>query len=247
MKALYQGYIGSHHTVKETLKNILPVGGLSERDCVDYLPVLVNGFFPHCQGLKALDLGAGHGVAAMVLAEMGFSVAAFDMHRSSITLVQKFALKQELNISFNMGGIMQVEKLGQKFDLIHDYDCLTQITSCTQRVEFLKSLKNSLEEGGKLILKTAVLGENFNPDDSFESIYLDGNYTLWRQTPASDAPGVFELNGKFWTAQKRIAPLENLRQELQAAGLEILMEEIETARGNNPDTVRFVLTSAPGR
>nr|WP_295901723.1 class I SAM-dependent methyltransferase [uncultured Bdellovibrio sp.] len=255
MRAYYQGYVGRHNsrisnnpnTVKETLKNILPLGGLMERDCVDYLPSVVNGFFPHPVGMKALDLGAGHGVAAMALAELGFQVAAFDMHRSSISIVQKFALKQELNISFGMGGILQVEQLNQKFDLIHDYDCLTQITCSAKRAHFLNAIRDSLATNGKFVLKTAALSPGFSPEDSFESIFLDENYTLWRQTPECDVEGVVEKGGKFWTAQKRVAPVEMIRQELKNAGLEIVMEEMETPRGNHPAILRLVLTSAQGR
>ncbi|WP_374078013.1 class I SAM-dependent methyltransferase [Bdellovibrio bacteriovorus] len=248
MKAQYQEYLnGPHHAVKETLNHILPLGGLKERDCVDYLPAVVKGFFPHPVGLRALDLGSGHGVAAMALAEIGFQVAAYDMYRSSISIVQKFALKQELNISFAMGGILQVEQLNQKFDLIHDYDCLTQITCSAKRAHFLNAVRNSLAEGGKFVLKTAVLSPGLSPDESFESIFLDENYTLWRQTPECDVDGVVEMSGKYWTAQKRIAPVNVIRQELQNAGLEIVMEEMETPRGNHPATLRLVLTSAQGR
>lgn len=248
MRAYYQGYVGhNQNTVKETLKNILPLGGLMERDCIDYLPAVVHGYFPHPMGLKALDLGSGHGVAAMALAELGFQVAAFDMHRSSISIVQKFALKQELNISFGTGGILQVEQLHQKFDLIHDYDCLTQMTCSAKRAHFLNAVRNSLAEGGKFVLKTVALSPGFSPEDSFESIFLDENYTLWRQTPECDVDGVVEKAGKYWTAQKRIAPVEKIRQELKEAGLEIVMEEMETPRGNHPATLRLVLTSALGR
>lgn len=234
-------------TAKHTLSNIMLLGGLGNRDCVEYLPAVVNEFFPHPVGLRALDLGSGHGVAAMAMAEMGFQVAAFDMYRSSIVIVSKLALKESLNISFGMGGVEHVEKLNQKFELIHDHDCFTCTPNEEQRSQFLAGVKKSLAPQGKFVLKTLAMSPNYKPEDSFESLYMDENYVLYRQTPNSEVPGVVEINGKHWTAQKRIPHTSMIRQELYNAGFQILREELEVPAGNHPATFRLVLTSAWGR
>ncbi|MNL89783.1 hypothetical protein D3C87_2203280 [compost metagenome] len=49
------------------------------------------------------------------------------------------------------------------------------------------------------------------------------------------------MNGRSWTAHKRIPPAETLRQELMAAGFEIIEEELEILPGNNPALLKLVL------
>lgn len=251
MKAQYQNFAAvnekSPNTGKKTLNNMLALQGLVQRDDVQFLQSMVPEFYPQTMGLKALDLGAGRGVAAMTLAEMGFQVAAFDMHRKSISIVQKLAIQQELNISFGMGGILQLEKSQEKFDLIHDCECLTNTPLAVDRTHFLAGIKNALAEDGTFILKTSILNDGFDPEDSFESIRLDADYIVWRQTPACDIAGVMEMNGKHWTAQKRVAPAEVIRQEVIAAGFRILVDEMENSTGNSPANLRLVLTNAQGR
>ena len=247
MKALYQNYIPQTHTTpatenkKVSLANILALNGLNQREDVQHLQNVVNDLYPTTKNLKALDLGSGQGVAAISLAEMGFEVAAFDMQRSSIAIIQKLAETQSLNISFDIGGVKEIGKLNEKFDLIHDHDCLTKLAMVQDRVQFLKGIKNILAKDGKFILTTEVLNPNFDPVDSFESVWLDANHILWRQTPPSDVPGVMEMNGKCWTAQKRMAPADVIRQEVLAMGFEILDEEIEMPVGGAPGILRMVL------
>lgn len=249
MKAQYQQFITNPNIGNnpESVSNLVALNGLTERSHVQYLEEVCADLFPHPQGLKALDMGATHGVCAMALAELGMQVAAFDMYKSSVALVHKMAMEQHLNISFRIGGSLQIEQLNEKFDLIHDRDCLTNIPLPLDRARFLKSLKNLLAENGKVVLRTAILSPQYDPADSFESIMLDEDYVLWRQTPECDVPGVVAMNGRHWTAQKRLPPAEVIRQELCRAGFMILDEEIELVAGNNPSILRLVLTSAPGR
>ncbi|KYG68027.1 hypothetical protein AZI87_01795 [Bdellovibrio bacteriovorus] len=251
MKALYQGYINTNAVPvlpgSTSLDNILLLGGLAERDAVAHLQKVVHEFYPQAFGCKALDLSSGRGVAAMALAEMGFRVAAYDVYRSSISVVQKLALAQELDIAFGVNGVTQLEELREKFDLIHDRDCLSSIIDRQERMQFLNSVRNSLAPGGKFVLTTDVWTENYDPEDSFESVRLDNNYVLWRQTPECDIPGVKAMEGKFWTAQKRIAPPEEIRLEVMSRGFKILMNKLEIPAGNGPARLKLVLTSAFAR
>ncbi|MFV8249541.1 class I SAM-dependent methyltransferase [Bdellovibrio bacteriovorus] len=248
MKAQYQQFIRTHnHKTAINGETLVALNGLTERNHVEYLQDVCADLFPNPQGLKALDMGAAHGVCAMALAELGMQVAAYDMYRSSVAIVHKMAMEQHLNISFRVGGSLQIEQLQEKFDLIHDRDCLTNIPLPLDRARFLQSLRKMLAEDGKLVIRTSILSPQFDPDDSFESICLDADYVLWRQTPESNAPGVVAMNGRHWTAQKRLPPAEVIRQELCRAGFMILDEEIELVPGNNPSILRLVVTSAPGR
>jgi 2-polyprenyl-6-hydroxyphenyl methylase/3-demethylubiquinone-9 3-methyltransferase len=232
-------------TGHQTFNNILALNGLCERDSVRHLQVVVAEMFPQTVGKVALDLGAGRGVNAMTLAELGFNVVAYDMHRNSISILQKIAMRQELNISFGMGGILQIEALKQQFDLIHDSEGLTNTVGAADRSRFLESVKNSLSPEGVVMMTAAVQSTQYDPAESFESVRLDENHILWRETPACDIPGVVEHDGKFWTAQKRVMPVEVLRGELRAAGFTIVAEELEIIP-DSPAQLRLVLTSAEG-
>ncbi|MBO9667383.1 MAG: class I SAM-dependent methyltransferase [Bdellovibrio sp.] len=246
MKAQYHTFINNNEvTGHQTFNNILALNGLCERDSVRHLQVVVKEMFPQTLGMKALDLGAGRGVNAMTLAELGFNVVAYDMHRNSISVLQKIAMRQELNISFGMGGILQIESLNEQFDLIHDSECLTKIVAGNERARFLESVKHTLSPEGKFVMTAAVQSTQYDPAESFESVRLDENNILWRETPCCDIPGVVEHDGKFWTAQKRVMPAEVLRQELKNAGFTILAEELEIIP-DSPAQLRLVLTSAEG-
>jgi cyclopropane fatty-acyl-phospholipid synthase-like methyltransferase len=249
MKAQYQTYpttLKSNSTETsaskvEVLNNLVLLNGLTERKDVQHLQTVVKEHFVSISGLNALDLGARRGGAAMVLATAGFDVLALDMYRSSIPTLQKIAMQQELNISFGMGAITDIEKLNKQFDLIHDVEFLSDTPCAADRASFLASVKNSLAPEGRVVLTVKVLTADYVAEESFESVYYN-QHILWRQTPASDAPGVFEMNGKHWTAQKRLAPVDLVCQELMEAGFKILDQEIEIAAGG-PSTLRLVLAS----
>lgn len=259
MKAHYQTYSNGHKTNSadnsvstvtlpdsklgkaEILNNLVLLNGLAERNDVQHLQSILKDYFVSISGLNALDLGARRGGAAMTLAKAGFDVLALDMYRSSIPTLQKIAMLQELNISFGMGGIADIEKLNKQFDLIHDVEFLSDTPCAADRANFLASVKNSLAPEGKVVLTVKVLTADYVADESFESVYYN-QHILWRQTPASDGPGVFEMNGKHWTAQKRLAPVDLVCQELMEAGFKILDQELEIA-ASGPSTLRLVMAN----
>ena len=249
MKAQYQNFINLNKNQisgrEEVLRNILSLNGLTDRRDVESLQAYVAKFCSETVssglGRKALDLNAGHGAAALALAEEGFDVAALNTYETSFLILAELSACNDFNIFFGEGHIAQMEQVQQKFDLVYDCKTLTSLWSRNDRANFLQSVRNTLEEGGRFVLKTNILSSSFDPQDSFESILLDADYVMWRQTPASDAPGVVEINGKHWTAQKRLAPVEILRQEFRAAGFAILSEEVEVSHENGPETLRVVL------
>lgn len=231
-------------SVANSMSHILALGALDERNTVAHIQNVVAKLYPQTFALKALDLNSGRGIAAMTLAELGFKVAAFDVNRSSISVIQKLAMKEELNISFRVGGLEGLEHIDEKFDVIHDRDVLTHIPLEEDRIQALRAIKNSLALGGKLILTTEVLVGPFDADDSFESIMMDQDGVVWRQTPESDVPGVKAMDGKFWTALKRMPSAEMLRAELVDAGFKIILQEQERGANNGVGELKLVLTHA---
>ncbi|WP_413294092.1 class I SAM-dependent methyltransferase [Bdellovibrio sp. HCB185ZH] len=246
MKAQYQTFIGNNvqnNPESNTFANIVALKGLCERDTVRHLQAVIHDYYPQVMGCSALDLSSGQGVAAMTLAELGFNVAAFDMNRDSIAILQRIAWQQDLNIYFGMGGILQIEKLQKKFDLIHESDCLVKIPHDSDRKAFLAAVQNTLVPGGKFVISTSVLTENYDVNDSFESIRMDAEHIVWRQTPDAEAPGVIQDEGKNWVAQKRLSTPAEIKLEMMNAGFEVLEEQLTIHPGNNPGTLRMVLAS----
>ncbi len=231
-------------SVAGSMGHILALGGLEERGTVAHIQNVVAKLYPETFALKALDLNSGRGIAAMTLAELGFKVAAFDVNRSSISVIQKLAMKEELNISFRVGGLPSLVDFDEKFDLIHDRDVLTHITGDEKRAEALRAIKYSLALGGKFILTSEILVGPFDADLSFESIMLDQSGVLWRQTPDSDVPVVKAMDGKFWTAVKQLPNIGMLRAELMNAGFKVILEEQSPVVANGICQARFVLTHA---
>ena len=173
MKAQYQTYIGG----VETFNNILALNGLCDRDTVRYLQAVTQELYPQTFSLAALDLGAGHGVAAMTLAQLGFNVAAYDMNRNSISILQKMAMQQDLNISFGMGGIFHLESMNKKFDLIHDGGCLASFDTPAERALFLQSVKKTLLPNGKFVMTSIITQENI--EAAKNEIQLAGWNIFW--------------------------------------------------------------------
>ncbi|KYG65739.1 hypothetical protein AZI86_01295 [Bdellovibrio bacteriovorus] len=254
MKTQYRHYTHSparkiqRPPVINTMSHILSLGALDERGCVDHLQKVIGRFYEESHDqtppYRALDLNSGRGVAAMALAEMGFRVAALDVFRSSISVVRKLAQKEDLNISLRVGDPLHIHELHEQFELIHDRECFTQMTNTEERKQFLKSVKESLAQNGKFVLVTNVLTAEFNPQETFESVTLDQDYILWRQTPESDVEGVVQMEGKSWTASQKLAPAERIRRELLDAGFEILSDELEIVPGQCRGVIKLVLTKA---
>lgn len=226
------------------ITNLIALRGLHELADVEFLKNFVNKEFVSVSGLKALDLNAGSGAAAITLAGLGFQVAAFDVYRKSIAIIQQLALQQELDIGFGMSGKLQVEKCNEKWALVHDRSHLAGLIQSSERQAFLQGLRNILDEDGCLVLKTEVLSSEYDPRSGFESLRLDSQHTLWRETPACDVPGVIEAEGRHWTAMKKLLPVESLRTELAEAGLQIISEEVVAGSEDRPAAVRFVLKAA---
>lgn len=243
MKAQYQTFV---NRAEEAFSNILALNGLCDRDTALHLQAVVQEFYPQTFGMTALDLHSGRGIGAMTLAEMGFNVAAYDMYRNSISILQRIALQQDLNISFGMGGALQAEALEQKFDLIHDGDCLNNMIGEADQMQYLLSLRNILSLGGKLVITVKVQSKSYLPEEGFESVRVDENHILWRQTPECDVPGVTEQDGKFWTAHKWIPPVELVLKKVHSLGFQILSEDLEMIPGNNPALLRLTLTPQMG-
>lgn len=198
-------------------------GALTERDAVRVLPEIVHGHFPAGRaGLEVLDLGSDAGLPARVLNALGLNVTTVDMGKLSVHGVQLCAEKQN-------------------FDLINDNRSLQLMTSRDDRAEYLASVRAALAQGGRFVLRTEVLNEKWDARDSFETVRMDLEYNVWRQTAIADFAGVVQKDGRNWIAQKKVAPAEYVRQELMAAGFEILEESIEIPRGNSHSILRIVL------
>lgn len=196
-----------------------------ERDVLKELPAAIAAHFPFRSRLEALDLGSDHGLGARVLTEMGARVTMMDLGKDSAR------------------GVLFASAEGRRFDLIHDYRCLQLMTSKAARAEYLAAVRDALSADGVFVLKTEALNPDFDLHESFESLRMDCEYVLYRETPKADVDGLVEKDGRFWIAQKKIAPSEMIRQELRGAGFTVVSGTIEAPR-NRHAVLRLVLKKA---
>jgi len=110
-----------------------------------------HGISPGSNGF-ALDLGAGHGIQSIALAELGFKVMAVDF--SGALLAELESRKGGYPVECVKGDIMSVRTYAQpKPELIVCCgDTLAHLSSWDAILEFISACGESLADGGKLLL-----------------------------------------------------------------------------------------------
>ncbi|MEO5947547.1 MAG: methyltransferase domain-containing protein [Chitinophagaceae bacterium] len=110
-----------------------------------------NGVIPQTNKI-AIDLGAGHGLQSIPLAELGFQVLAVDFNQQLIDELK--ANSNELTITVKIDDIKNVSNFFTvKPDLIVCCgDTLSHLDNKSEIEKFITDISNSLEKNGKLIL-----------------------------------------------------------------------------------------------
>lgn len=184
---------------------------------------LVTSYFTVTQGLTALDVGTGTGTTAHILYDLGFSVTGIDVSESAILHARGIAEKYQKPIQFLVSDVLE---LNQKFDLIYDSHCLHCIVLEDDRSKFYQSVTSSLAQNGILILDTMI----FSSDESWREIptlKFDENYILWHKTKNESHTGVIRVGDEWWCPQRRIYPTQKILDELESAGLEVILRREE--------------------
>lgn len=245
MKSYYYAHESAYKKIKEKgyvgWGNAKTIDELGDASTNEYLRSSIEKYFTNTIGLKAFDLGCGTGTTAFTLAKFGFSVTGLDISETAIEMAHDLAEKQNLKINFQVGDVLSLDSLNEKFDLIYDSHCLHCIVFDDDRSKVLTGIKNSLNEKGIFILDTMAMDKNYDPTDGIETLRFDDDYILWHKMTSSHYRGVVEVNGQLWCAQRRIYPSKKIIEEVIRAGFKVIEESIDPQNENEPSALRMVL------
>nr|WP_121269952.1 class I SAM-dependent methyltransferase [Pedobacter schmidteae] len=138
-----------------------------------YLGNLLSGWLPAIHGvvdklhsgIAVADLGCGHGVSTLVMAQ-AFPLShffGFDNHEASIKKAKSRAKEKKLtNVTFEVSGAIDFNS--QQYDFITFFDCLHDMGD---PIGVLKHCKKMLRKDGVIMAVEPMAGrkteENFNP------------------------------------------------------------------------------------
>lgn len=245
MKSYYHAHETAYQEIKE--KGGIGWGGaktiaeLGDEVTNQYLQSIVPGWFSDPKGKKVLDLGCGSGTTAFTLAKLGFTVTGIDVSETAIGMAKDLSTKQNLQINFVVGDILQLEKLNEKFNLIYDSHCLHCIVFEDDRAKVLEQIKKSLTLNGIFVLDTMVATKDFDPTGGIETLRFDENYILWHKTKKDNYRGVVDIDGQFWCAQRRIYPKEKIIEEIESSGFKILSNQTDMYAETSSEMLRLIL------
>jgi 2-polyprenyl-3-methyl-5-hydroxy-6-metoxy-1,4-benzoquinol methylase len=245
MKSYYDAHEIAYQQIKARggvgWDNAKTIEELGDIKTMNYLKSSISKYFPLISDMKALDLGCGSGTTAFTLAQLGFLVTGIDISETAIELARELTLKQNLQIQFQIGDVLSLEKLNQKFDLIYDSHCFHCIVFDEDRRRVLDGVKKSLSDNGIFILDTMAMTENYDPTDKLESLRFDNDHILWHKTKPSTDRGVVAVNGQHWCAQRRIYPSDKILEEVAKAGFVVISEVIDSQNVGETKMLRLIL------
>lgn len=195
--------------------------GWVDRDAEDWVlhladleKVLNADFCPN--GGNALDLGCGAGCWSIELARRGFAVVGVDLSPVAIAWAQQRAGETDLALRFVQQSVLELDGWADKeFDFILDGFCLHCLIGTDDRKKYLESAYRLLKPGGIFFVQafcadvldeTAWKGWNIDPVTRYE-MSSDGVATRYVGIPHA------------------------IRDEIRAAGLTILRDEIVPCAG----------------
>jgi SAM-dependent methyltransferase len=130
-----------------------------------WLPALDGVIDKLKEGIKVADVGCGHGISTLILAEAfpNSYFIGYDFHEKSIEHAREIARKSELkNISFEVADAKSYPQT--KYSLITFFDCLHDMGDPVGAAQYAL---NALDENGSCMIIEPFahdeLHENFNP------------------------------------------------------------------------------------
>lgn len=247
MKSYYHAHESAYKKIKENgyvgWGNVKTLEELTSQSTHDFLKSTISNWINIPIGKKALDLGCGTGTTAFTLAQLGFEVSGIDVSETAIELANDLAKKQNLKIHFQVGDLLLLKQLEEKFDFIYDSHCLHCIVFEDDRKLALDGVRHVLNQRGIFILDTMVLGDNTIATGGIDSLRFDEDYILWHKTNSNNYRGIIEVNGQNWCAQRRIYPTEKIMEEVKEAGFKVLSESLDKQESTDPWMLRLVLST----
>ena len=175
---------------------------------------------------SVFEYGCGTGPAACFLAARGFQVEAIDLVPEAIAIAQRMANERGVHVDFRVADICALasEPVTRRHDLVLDSYCLQSIVTDRDRGAVFSAVRARLKPGGYYVISTAlrVPGRTDGPGFHFDA--TTGIY--YRAVPAgSGADEVVEIDGRWHIPYRRHLSADALREELGAAGFDVLSLE----------------------
>lgn len=138
----------------------------------EFKSFLTDNFVKPLSNKIAIDLGAGHGIQSIPLAQIGFQVLAVDFNQQ--LLDELIINSRGLNIKTINDNIKRVETFANKPELIVCCgDTLSHLDNKTEAKTFIANIAKSLDEKGKLILSFRDYSNELKGTDRFIPVKSD--------------------------------------------------------------------------
>lgn len=169
-------------TVKEHYDNHLGhfyswMTGDFQTKCSDFKIFLVENSVKPTSNKIALDLGAGHGLQSIPLAEIGFKVFAIDFNQQLLDELK--VNSKDLDVTVINDDIKKVQTFADKPELIICCgDTLSHLDNKIEVKTFLANIAKALDKNGKLILSFRDYSDKLIGIDRFIPVKSDGTKIL---------------------------------------------------------------------
>jgi SAM-dependent methyltransferase len=169
-------------TVKEHYDNHLGhfyswMTGDFQTKCSDFKIFLVENSVKPTSNKIALDLGAGHGLQSIPLAEIGFKVFAIDFNQQLLDELK--VNSKDLDVTVINDDIKKVQTFADKPELIICCgDTLSHLDNKIELKTFLANIAKALDKNGKLILSFRDYSDKLIGIDRFIPVKSDGTKIL---------------------------------------------------------------------
>jgi SAM-dependent methyltransferase len=184
---------------------------------------------PAAAGTSVLEYGCGTGPAACFLAARGFQVDAIDLIPEAIALARRLAEERGVRVDFGVADICALPADSvARYDLVVDSYCLQSIVTDQDRGAVFSAVRSRLKPDGYYVISTALHVPGRDAEDGFWYDASTGIY--YREISAgSAADQVVEIDGHWYVPHRRHLSAEALRDELGAAGFQVLSLESSDA------------------
>ncbi|WP_432936471.1 class I SAM-dependent methyltransferase [Kribbella sp. CA-253562] len=155
---------------------------------------------------------------------------AMDLIPEAISLARRLAEERGVRVDFSVADVCALPADSVAgYDLVVDSYCLQSIVLDEDRSAVFSAVRSRLKPGGYYVISTALHVPGREAEDGFWYDASTGIY--YREVPAgSAADQVVEIDGRWYVPHRRHLSAEALRDELGAAGFQVLsLESAEAA------------------
>jgi hypothetical protein len=166
VKDHYDRYLGNFYS--------WTAGDFTEKQLLQEKFFLENEITPKISGV-AFDLGSGHGINSIALANLGFSVRAIDFnHQLLEELVQRIEHRKIEAIDAHLLEYLYAVRLKPEL-IVCMGDTLTHLSGPDQVEELIALSAQKLERGGKLVISYRELTNELTNEKRFIPVNSDEN------------------------------------------------------------------------